>query len=181
MVHDKLSFHEARKAATKCLPLGLDRVSYLYKGVLYHLLRDSIGFGVFFGIFETMQYFGKTYTSKVWKFESNSPHDHPNRPKELALADGCVVIFSGALAGASFQLISYPLETLKTKSRKLRKIFPEKSIPQVNRMVIKQVGIAGLFKGVSSQLIRVMPPSALGLFVYEISKEWIAKMHHIEA
>ena len=173
MVHDKLSFHEARKAAVKFLPLGFDRVNYLYKGLSYHLVRDSIGFGVFFGVFETMQSFGKTLTS--------STHFIPNRPKELALADGCVVIFSGALAGASFQLISYPLETLKKKARELRKIHPEKSISEVNRIVIKHIGVRGLFKGAFSQLIRVMPPSAMGLFVYEISKDWLGKIQYLKA
>jgi hypothetical protein len=95
----------------------------------------------------------------------------------LAVADGVVIIMSGAVGGACFQTIAYPLTKLQMESRKI-------SVPNSRYRnglrLLKKNGLFHYFKGVHTQLLRAAPPSAIGLFVYELSSEWIAKLDKLD-
>ncbi|KAI8896705.1 mitochondrial carrier domain-containing protein [Globomyces pollinis-pini] len=155
---------------SQSIPLHLkSRVLYFYKGVLFNTVRDSIGFGLFFGVFNTLSVSGKAMTSRLWARKHGQ-----HRTRSLAAADGVVVIGSGALAGVAYQSIVYPLENLKTQVRQVQHTSNKShSKFQIARTLIYKNGFKSIFQGITPQLLRAMPPSAMGLFVYEMASEWI--------
>ncbi len=137
-------------------------------------MRDCLGFCMFFGVFESMQRFGKRWTSKHWNYPITDAKIRPDRTRSLAIADGVVVILSGAVGGACYQTVTYPLLKLQSEAERLHLRYPKPPF-ELGLALIKRRGLFHYYRGVQSQLIRAMPPSAIGLFVYEISSEWIAK------
>jgi hypothetical protein len=131
---------------------------------------------MFFGVFETLQRFGKQWTSRYWNYPFVTSQSRPNRPRSLAMADGLVVILAGATGGCAFQSISYPLMKLRLETKHIQNNQLEKSRYRIGFSLLQKRGLFHYYRGISSQLIRAMPPSAIGLFVYEMSSEWVAKM-----
>jgi hypothetical protein len=142
-----------------------------------YLCRDFLGFGMFFGTFQSFTYFGKSCTRNLFGYNSHTHSAKCNRPLRLKFADGFVVIGSGALAGASFQLIVYPLNRLNKQVEIVKHDSRKKLLKfQVAIKLLKGRGLCAFYNGISSHLIRTMPPSAIGLFVYEITSDWIERI-----
>ncbi|KAJ3259588.1 hypothetical protein HK103_002142 [Boothiomyces macroporosus] len=150
-----------------------EKHKHLFRGMGYNCIRDTAGFSMFFGVFESLSYYGKIFNSKLWKFDRNS---HNSRPTTLACADGLIVIGSGAFAGAAYQSVVYPLDKLKKEVQNVKKLTNQTSNLRIASSIVQHNGVGSFFRGIAPQLVRVMPPSALGLFVYELTSEWIQKL-----
>ena len=155
---------------------GLEKLRYLYKGISYNLLKDSVGFALFFGTFESSSHLGKLMIRRIWG-ESASSHFFNNnkgstaRPRELAVASALVTISSGALAGAMITSFSYPMDRLKYETKKF-----ENNMKSAVAHVHQNGGMGFLYRGISNVLLKSVPASSLGLFVYEVTSDWIVSL-----
>jgi hypothetical protein len=86
------------------------------------------------------------------------------------------VVFSGGLAGVAYRTITYPLDRIRERVLiKQQESLPAKMAGNFEvgaNLVIKE-GLKPFYAGIGSQLLRTFGPSALALFAYEISSEWI--------
>ncbi|KAJ1567087.1 hypothetical protein HK405_007225, partial [Cladochytrium tenue] len=138
------------------------------------------GFALFFGLFETTRKFGKRAVWKAyeWYHGDNGPPplttiDGGKRRRPLAVSVGQVsaVVLAGASAGAGYQLVAYPLD-------RLPHMVPEAFGSTRGRVdwraawravVAAPGGLRSLYAGIGAQLVRVAPPSAIGLLIFEVA------------
>ena len=147
------------------------KLKFLYQDVKMHVVRDGLGFGVFFGVFESALHVAKAVTvvyvkksqgdELEWLAKSSLResvdrlekewHDMKAKPHgwSFALVNGATIVVSGATAGMTYQLVSHPIK-------------------QVYRNGFR---VNGAFSGISSRLMRSIPSSALGLLLYEMVRE----------
>ncbi|KAJ3045702.1 hypothetical protein HDV00_007828 [Rhizophlyctis rosea] len=224
------------------LPPGpMDKARVLYKGLGFTAVKDGLGFGMFFGIFEGLRkigkgavadFFGRGPTRGHYQGFGNYERDEPADSKGISsslprarqsflhtAANSAVVITAGAAAGMGYQLVIYPVDNIPAvvAAHKLSKIMDpisaeavaatvapsyaedgfhnnnfrgvgaatasggatnlkgsaQSAIPSFTWrevfQVIRQSGLRPFYKGITPQLIRVMPPSAVGLFAYEVA------------
>jgi hypothetical protein len=161
------------------------RFKYLYKGVRFNMMRyylidnrDTLGFSMFFGVFEGLQRTGRKFTNKIWgyKHEPELSILKSDRPLSLKVTNGFVVIMSGAFAGAAFQSMVYPLDVMQRQVMVVQ--HSNKLYLGINTAIkmLKSNGVRFYYRGMGAKLIMAMPPSALGLFVYELSSDWIQQL-----
>lgn len=86
-------------------------------------------------------------------------------------------VFCGGLAGAFSQTVSFPLDVVRRRMQ-LAKVLPEshkyESMVSTLVTVYKDHGISkGLYRGLSTSYIRVVPQQAIAFTVYEFMKETI--------
>lgn len=139
---------------------GLRRYQVLWKEFKVIAIKDSIGFSMFFGVFESMRHLGRKLATHLQKEYGDE------RSIVYTISNTATLLTAGALAGLSFQLTSYPIE-------QLRSIHSQKSTQPLNlvsiRNILKSAGCKRMFHGIHGQLLRTMPPSAVGLFIYEVA------------
>ncbi|KAJ3301260.1 hypothetical protein HDV03_001081 [Kappamyces sp. JEL0829] len=172
------------KAAYLKLPAGLPRLGYLYKGIQYNLFRDCVGFSLFFGTFENLSQLGNRAVARLFdvprhSLQRETRFEHlAERPRPVAIAQGLVTVFSGGMAGAAYQSFVYPLDQLHL-SVKLAKSTHPPSHPntRLDWAVdhVSRNGFRSLYNGMSTALLKAVPASAIGLFVYELSSDYIAQ------
>ena len=154
-------------ASSKSIHAG-GHFGLLYRGCGFNCIRDTIGYALFFGVFESMQIIGN----------SNRPrrkHPYPIDSQTLeSLRSGVIVVLSGGLAGAAYQTVAYPLNRFRILTG--MNCQQNRSKSQIPQLLMKGFKSGELFSGISSQILRAVPPSALGLLIYEISKDWVAKL-----
>ncbi|KAI0217220.1 hypothetical protein L0F63_003074 [Massospora cicadina] len=145
-------------------------VSGAYRGFALTAFKDSLGFALFFGVFESSKKLMPTIL--------------PNRTQELdgshrwylALRSSTFVILSGMSAGLAFQTVDYPLEKIKTLLL-IRAGRMELRRPPISRLYLKAYkqlaliakveGPAFFFRGFTSSLYKAIPATALGFACYE--------------
>lgn len=134
---------------------------------------------MFFGVFEGLQRTGRKFTNKIWgyKYEPELSILKSDRPLSLKITNAFVVITSGAIAGAAFQSVVYPLDTMQRQNMFLQHDSNKRSsgLSWALKM-LKNNGVGFYYRGMGAKLVMAMPPSALGLFVYEISSDWIQQL-----
>jgi len=133
------------------------RLGVLYRGLTYNALKDGVGFAVFFGAFEHTK--ERAPVSAHWA----SPY-----------ARGVDTLVAGACAGIAFQTLTYPLDVLRPL------LFPVCKVPThasptgcwAARIpgLLTTHGLAYVYSGMSAQLAKAVPVSAVALFVYEWAK-----------
>jgi hypothetical protein len=168
--------------AYRNLPVkGWSRFTYLYKGVFYNLLRDCVGFSLFFGVFENTNYFGKKALAMYFKapfYQRESRAEHfkhlKERPASLAFAQGLSTVVSGGMAGMAYQSFVYPLDTFHFQVKQLQKHYTQTNQFILAYRNLKKESIRSLFQGMGSTLLKAVPASAIGLFAYEVTSDYIA-------
>jgi hypothetical protein len=127
----------------------LFKLNKIYRGLALNMVRDSLAFSLFFGVFESSQHIGKRINDQF--VESHST----KMTVEIS-----VLVASGAMGGACFQMINYPVKRLQdvVKDANIREFVT----------VWKQKGSRYFYKGIRVQMFRVVPVSALALCMYKL-------------
>ena len=81
-----------------------------------------------------------------------------------------VAPFYGAISGIMCWLITFPLDTIRTDYQS-----SDKNIKFLIQSRFKQSGVIGFYKGLTPVLIRTIPSSSIGMYVYEKVKKIITK------
>lgn len=127
-----------------------------YKGLVFNMLRDSLGFSLFFGVFESCQHLGQ---NAIHKYIPKDSTLHP-------WSETIVLIASGTLGGISYQTMNHPFLRIRNRMERLGQ--PEKARVRDIVDVTRARGIGYLFKGLAGSMVRVVPPSALALCLYKL-------------
>ncbi|KAJ3104637.1 hypothetical protein HDU97_009028 [Phlyctochytrium planicorne] len=115
----------------------------------------------------------------------DNPSEEPKSRPSLSLTLGNVaaVVSAGSLAGMSYQLVAYPFERISqiiepptpppTTIQNGREIPSYGGAPKPDWSAIWRTvranGLSPFYKGIGAQLVRVAPPSAVGLLIFEIA------------
>ncbi|KZV95640.1 mitochondrial carrier [Exidia glandulosa HHB12029] len=87
------------------------------------------------------------------------------------------LLASGSCGGICYWLACYPLDVVK--SRVQQAAGPPKGIFYISdelRIIVKEQGAVGLFRGLSPSLIRTIPAAAATFAAYELSREWLLEI-----
>ena len=95
------------------------------------------------------------------KLKSTFPKEEQSTP--------LVVIATSATSKLSASLVTYPLELVRTRLHVQRSDLPLKygSVIDSFKVIVKNEGVRGLYAGLSTNLIRVVPACSITFAVYE--------------
>ncbi|KAI9207665.1 mitochondrial carrier domain-containing protein, partial [Polychytrium aggregatum] len=164
------------------LPSGFwASTKFLYTGLGFTAFKDALGFSMFFGVFEGVRHVGKSLVAEFF-----NSHEELQRRRSLTftLLNALAVITAGAAAGMAYQVVIFPVENIRAmignaaaeaavsngdcgNTAKMR-AERHMSLRDVVRL-LRNEGFKPFYSGILPHLIRVMPPSALGLLAYEIA------------
>ena len=114
----------------------------------------------------TFEFLKKTYMAHHAKILGC----HPDDAAPGSFATGCIGAFSGAFGASAV----YPLNVLRTRLQAQGTVLHPPTytgIVDVTRKTIKNEGIRGLFKGLTPNLLKVVPAVSITYVVYENSKK----------
>jgi hypothetical protein len=106
-----------------------------------------------------IKYYSKLCISHL--FSSNVKRDHSI---SFGVANAAAVIVSGGMAGLAYQSTTYPLD----RGRRLAKRLADRK-RQTWTFDKRRSFVRAVYRGMGPQLVRVMPPAAIGLLVFEIA------------
>ncbi|KAF2467579.1 mitochondrial carrier [Lindgomyces ingoldianus] len=140
-----------------------------WHGQLGTLIRETGGSAAWFGGFEGMKLLFK-------KFSHPAPgHEGDDLPVYQRMA-------AGAVAGMSYNFLFYPADTIKSRmqTEDVKQITGGKStFGAVGRVLWKQHGLKGLYRGCGITVARSAPSSAFIFTVYEeLRKRWPERSIH---
>ncbi|KAI8852403.1 mitochondrial carrier domain-containing protein [Chytridium lagenaria] len=159
------------------------KMKFMYHGLPYNLVKDSMGFSLFFGLFETTRTMGKRFVIDLhdtyfWPRRYFYPPEYgldpvtgdPKSRPTLSVTLGTVaaVIGAGSLAGAGYQVVAYPFDRLPKVRPKADEMEVKVDWGKAWKLV-KRKGVAPFYRGIGTQLVRVAPPSAVGLLIFELA------------
>ncbi|KAJ3138205.1 hypothetical protein HK100_012812 [Physocladia obscura] len=123
------------------------------KGYHYHLLRDFIGTGMYFGGYETLKI---VLTPKG------------------ETAGSLVHMMAGGISGTFSWVFLYPIDLIKSVMQKeaLQPIPKYKSAFEFVSKRFKKGGVRGFYHGLSAQLLRSFPVHSLNFLIYEAVLKW---------
>lgn len=84
----------------------------------------------------------------------------------------------GAISGGVAQTLTYPFDLLRRRFQVLSMNrnalgFHYKSVPDALRVIYKQEGYRGYYKGLTANLFKVVPSTAVSWLVYEVARDFI--------
>lgn len=127
-------------------------VRLLYGGVEYHCLRDSLGSGIYFAVYESIK---RAITNLV--SNNNGP------------APAYAVAIAGAACGATSWVVIYPIDTMKSEYQKaLYSSALKKTVGPVPRPTLPLS--LSMFRGLGFSLIRT---SLNGILIFSIFESMI--------
>ena len=148
-------------------------IRVLYKGHQSTFIREVMGSGSWFGVYETYINF---MTPEGVKRSDLSP---------LIISTG------GALAGMGYYIVPFPIDTIKSAIQATSSSSPpysgggataagggggSVSIPAIAKRIYRNRGIAGFYPGMRTTMIRCIPCNATYSFVYEQAVKWFKSM-----
>ncbi|KAJ3064411.1 hypothetical protein HDU98_012175 [Podochytrium sp. JEL0797] len=125
----------------------------LYSGYSYHLARDLIGTGMYFGGYESMKVL---FTPRG------------------EVAGSMVHMMAGGLSGTLSWIILFPIDLTKSVMQKeaMQPIPKYTSARQFIARRFKSGGIRGFYHGIGAQLTRSFPVHAMNFLIYEHVLKW---------
>ncbi|KAK7930213.1 hypothetical protein WMY93_006608 [Mugilogobius chulae] len=125
-----------------------------YKGYVPNLLAIVPYAGIDLAVYETLKF--------TWLNRNSGVVD----PGVMVLV-GC-----GAVSSTCGQLASYPLALIRTRmqAQTLLKGSPKVSMLALLRNIVKQEGVTGLYRGISPNLLKVIPAVTVSYVVYEYTR-----------
>ncbi|XP_068606803.1 mitochondrial adenyl nucleotide antiporter SLC25A24-A-like [Brachionichthys hirsutus] len=139
-----------------CTKLILQRegIAAFYRGYLPNMLSIIPYAGIDLAVYETLKNF--------WL----------NRNKGLADPGVIVLVGSGASSSTCGLLASYPLVMVRTRMQAQVSVkgAPKPSMLTLIHSILSQEGVAGLYGGISSNLLKVIPAMSVSYVVYEYMK-----------
>lgn len=134
----------------------------LWKGFNLHLTRDVIGGAVYFGVYESCkQALGSYYGDEM-----------KNTPWAIPLA--------GAICGISSWVVTYPIDTMKTRTQNqlLRPVETPSAtvanaVSSAARAAAKQASKQGRWRGIEMVIVRTAIQNMIQMTAFEQVKVWI--------
>ncbi|KAM4603294.1 mitochondrial adenyl nucleotide antiporter SLC25A23 [Polymixia lowei] len=135
--------------------LQKEGVRAFYKGYIPNLLGIVPYAGIDLAVYETLK--------NTW-LQSN---------QGLADPGVMVLVGCGAISSTCGQLASYPLALIRTRMQAQASV---KGAPQLSMMglfqnIVTQDGVAGLYRGLSPNLLKVIPAVSISYVVYEYTRK----------
>uniref|UniRef100_A0A7S3LS03 Mitochondrial carrier protein n=1 Tax=Aplanochytrium stocchinoi TaxID=215587 RepID=A0A7S3LS03_9STRA len=137
-----------------------DGFTGLWKGHISCLAREIPGNMAWFGTYEFVK------TRVIQRFGGYERLD--DVPLGWTMA-------AGACAGVAYWGVPYPADTVKSKIQTVPR-FSSMSFVEVFKTVVREEGLAGLYKGCGITCARAAPSHALLFFFYELSSNWLASL-----
>ncbi|KAI8609892.1 mitochondrial carrier domain-containing protein [Chytriomyces sp. MP71] len=144
----------------------------LYQNFRVSCFKDSLGFALFFGFFENGRDFGKGLVKQFQEWQGTTREGNPiMKGVTITGPQALAVVAAGGLAGMGFQAVSYPVDRLQAEAMGRRGAgHPRESWWHTYRRI---GGFREVYRGIGGQFVRVVPASAVGLFVFEIVNEYL--------
>lgn len=180
--------HAVRERASGTAPLSHS----IARGLPFICVKDALTFGMFFGAFESSKIFLKRASYDAYG-SGTDQHGTAYRTCNIM-----ATVFAGSFAGIAYQLTSFPINTVQhaMQNTELLQFRLEhldfEAAPQVDSQpkhtggvgasrpgysldflqtvhrLVRQHGVGYLFRGVVPSLLRAIPPSSLGLLMFEL-------------
>uniref|UniRef100_A0A8D2ZTP6 EF-hand domain-containing protein n=1 Tax=Scophthalmus maximus TaxID=52904 RepID=A0A8D2ZTP6_SCOMX len=134
--------------------LQREGVAAFYKGYVPNLLAIVPYAGIDLAVYETLKF--------AWL----------NRNIGVADPGVMVLVGCGAASSTCGQLASYPLALIRTRMQALalEKEAPKPSMLALLHNIVTQEGVAGLYRGISPNLLKVIPAVSVSYVVYEYTR-----------
>ncbi|TMS23654.1 Far upstream element-binding protein 2 [Larimichthys crocea] len=129
-------------------------VTAFYKGYLPNMLSIVPYAGIDLAVYETLKF--------AWL----------NRNRGLADPGVMVLVGCGAVSSTCGQLASYPLALIRTRMQAQASVKgdPKPSMLALLHNIVTQEGVAGLYRGISPNLLKVIPAVSVSYVVYEYTR-----------
>ncbi|XP_041821398.1 calcium-binding mitochondrial carrier protein SCaMC-3-like isoform X1 [Chelmon rostratus] len=129
-------------------------VTAFYKGYLPNMLSIVPYAGIDLAVYETLKF--------AWL----------NRNRGLADPGVTVLVGCGAISSTCGQLASYPLALIRTRMQAQASVkgAPKPSMVALVHNILTQEGVAGLYRGISPNLLKVIPAVSVSYVVYEYTR-----------
>ncbi|KAM9363362.1 mitochondrial adenyl nucleotide antiporter SLC25A24 [Symphorus nematophorus] len=129
-------------------------VTAFYKGYVPNLLSIVPYAGIDLAVYETLKF--------SWL----------NRNKGLTDPGVTVLVGCGAVSSTCGQLASYPLALIRTRMQAQTSVkgAPKPSMLALLHNIVTQEGVAGLYRGISPNLLKVIPAVSVSYVVYEYTR-----------
>ncbi|XP_041839983.1 calcium-binding mitochondrial carrier protein SCaMC-3-like isoform X2 [Melanotaenia boesemani] len=134
--------------------LQREGVTAFYKGYIPNLLSIVPYAGIDLAVYETLKF--------TWL----------NRNRGLADPGVMVLVGCGAVSSTCGQLASYPLALIRTRMQAQASVkgAPKLSMLSLLHNIVTQEGVAGLYRGISPNLLKVIPAVSVSYVVYEYTR-----------
>ncbi|KAM9770095.1 mitochondrial adenyl nucleotide antiporter SLC25A23 isoform 1-T1 [Menidia menidia] len=134
--------------------LRREGVAAFYKGYVPNLLSIVPYAGIDLAVYETLKL--------AWL----------NRNRGLADPGVTVLVGCGAVSSTCGQLASYPLALIRTRMQAQDSVRgdPKISMLSLLRNIVIQEGVAGLYRGISPNLLKIVPAVSVSYVVYEYTR-----------
>uniref|UniRef100_A0A3P8T3L3 EF-hand domain-containing protein n=1 Tax=Amphiprion percula TaxID=161767 RepID=A0A3P8T3L3_AMPPE len=134
--------------------LQREGVAAFYKGYVPNLLSIVPYAGIDLAVYETLKF--------AWL----------NRNIGLADPGVMVLVGCGAVSSTCGQLASYPLALIRTRMQAQASVkgAPKLSMLALLRNIVTKEGIAGLYRGISPNLLKVVPAVSVSYVAYEYTR-----------
>lgn len=125
-----------------------------YKGYVPNLLSIIPYAGIDLAMYETLKF--------SWL----------NRNRGLADPGVVVLVGCGAVSSTCGQLASYPLALIRTRMQAQVSVIgaPKLSMTDLFRNIVTREGVAGLYRGISPNLLKVIPAVTVSFVAYEYTR-----------
>ncbi|KAM7393861.1 hypothetical protein PAMP_020698 [Pampus punctatissimus] len=134
--------------------LQREGVTAFYKGYVPNLLAIVPYAGIDLAVYETLKF--------AWL----------NRNRGLADPGVTVLVGCGAISSTCGQLASYPLALIRTRMQAQASVrgAPKPSMLALVHNIVTQEGVAGLYRGISPNLLKVIPAVSVSYVAYEYTR-----------
>ncbi|XP_038570009.1 calcium-binding mitochondrial carrier protein SCaMC-1-like isoform X3 [Micropterus salmoides] len=134
--------------------LQREGITAFYKGYVPNMLSIVPYAGIDLAVYETLKV--------AWL----------NRNRGLADPGIMVLVGCGAFSSTCGQLASYPLALIRTRmqAQASGKGAPKPSMLSLLHNIVTQEGVAGLYRGISPNLLKVIPAVSVSYIVYEYTR-----------
>lgn len=133
-------------------------VQALWRGNLSTLAREVPGNMAWFGVYEGVMRLVQTARQDA-------------RKKDVPLYWSAL---AGSGAGVAYWAVPFPADTVKSKIQTDSR-FSQASFATVFRTVVKEEGVAGLYRGCGITCLRAVPSHALIFYVYEMADRFLMR------
>ncbi|XP_062891395.1 mitochondrial carnitine/acylcarnitine carrier protein-like isoform X2 [Mobula hypostoma] len=127
----------------------------IYKGMFLTLLRDIPGTGVYFLTYEWLK--------EVLTLEGQR-QNYFSFPR---------ILFAGGMAGITNWIVCIPADVLKSRFQTAPDGKYPNGLQDVLRELIREEGVASLYKGFSAVMLRAFPANAACFFGYEMTMQFL--------
>jgi hypothetical protein len=142
----------------------------------YTLLKESVSYGLFFGVFEYVKQQGY-YSFLNYYYGGHRPISSgvllgPNERKPHWSISPAFVILAGSSASIAYSMVSYPMQTAQRARFKIPMLYRNflsspSSVTVYTPSLLQLVRKGGLYRGFLGHAVRMIPSSSVALVIFE--------------